>query len=157
MQESAPVLVGIDVGGTKTHLRALAGDTPVADHVRASGAAGVRPSALAVGGHACETPRQCAGTRTVLRAHVDAPALVVDDAELLVPAAGLDRGVGLVAGTGSVAVGRRADGTLVQAGGWDAVSGTRVARPGWCGRRYVPAGPPMTAARLPTCRRRPCS
>ncbi|OLZ74545.1 ATPase [Streptomyces sp. IMTB 2501] len=146
MQESTPVLVGIDVGGTKTHLRALAGGTLVADRVRTSGGwrphdpvaaagwlaglvtdalpAGVRPSALAVGGHACETPRQCAEIRTVLRAHVDVPALVVGDAELLVPAAaGLDRGVGLVAGTGSVAVGRRADGTLVQVGGWGALLG----------------------------------
>ncbi|MER6384994.1 ATPase, partial [Streptomyces sp. NPDC001127] len=86
-----------------------------AREVRASGLvadalpAGLRPSALAVGGHACETPRQCTGIRNGLRAHVDAPALVVGDAELLVPAAGLGRGVGLVAGTGSVAVGRPAD------------------------------------------------
>ncbi|KUN09652.1 ATPase [Streptomyces yokosukanensis] len=145
MQHSAPVLVGIDVGGTKTHLRAVADGAPVADHVRASGGwrphdpaaaagwlaalaadalpAGVRPAALAVGGHACETPRQCAEIRTALRGHVDAPALVVGDAELLLPAAGLDRGIALVAGTGSVAVGRRADGTPVQVGGWGAVLG----------------------------------
>ncbi|WEO93754.1 BadF/BadG/BcrA/BcrD ATPase family protein [Streptomyces sp. FXJ1.172] len=145
MPDSLPVLVGIDVGGTKTHLRAVAGDTTVADHVRPSSGwrphhpvaaagwlarlvagalpAGLRPSALAVGGHACETPRQCAQIRTALRLHFDAPALVVGDAELLVPAAGLDRGVGLVAGTGSVAVGRQADGTPVQVGGWGAVLG----------------------------------
>jgi N-acetylglucosamine kinase-like BadF-type ATPase len=43
--------------------------------------------------------------------------------ELLVPAAGLDKGVGLVAGTGSVAVGRLADGNPVQVGGWGAVLG----------------------------------
>ncbi|MER6736801.1 N-acetylglucosamine kinase [Streptomyces puniciscabiei] len=145
MQDSLPVLVGIDVGGTKTHLRAVAGDTRVADHVRASSGwrphdpvaaaswlagliagalpSGLRPSALAVGGHACETPRQCEQIRLALRLHFDVPALVVGDAELLVPAAGLDRGVGLVAGTGSVAVGRRADGTLVQVGGWGAALG----------------------------------
>ncbi|KOV56239.1 ATPase [Streptomyces sp. MMG1121] len=138
-------MVGIDVGGTKTHLRAVAGDTPVADHVRVSDGwrphepvaaadwlarliadalpAGHRPSALAVGGHACETPRQCARIRAALRRHVDAPVLVVGDAELLLPAAGLEKGVGLVAGTGSVAVGRRADGTPVQVGGWGAVLG----------------------------------
>jgi N-acetylglucosamine kinase-like BadF-type ATPase len=145
VQDSAPVLVGIDVGGTKTHLRAVAGDAQVADLVRASGGwrphdaaaaafwlaglvtdglpSGARPSALAVGGHACETPRQCALLRTALRAYVDVPALVVGDAELLVPAAGLDKGVGVVAGTGSVAVGRRADGTPVQVGGWGAALG----------------------------------
>lgn len=142
---SGPLVLGIDVGGTKTHLRALAGDTPVTDHVRLSlgwrphdpvAAAGwlaalvaealptgVRPTALAVGGHACETPRQCAQIRTALQLHFDVPALVVGDAELLAPAAGLDKGVGLVAGTGSVAVGRTADGTLVQVGGWGAVLG----------------------------------
>ncbi|KUN79478.1 ATPase [Streptomyces bungoensis] len=145
MHDSPPLWVGIDVGGTKTRLRALAGDALVADRVRASSGwrphdpaaaagwlarlvtdalpAGVRPSALAVGGHACETPRQCAEIRTALRSYVDAPALVVGDAELLVPAAGLDKGVGLVAGTGSVAVGRAADGTRVQVGGWGAVLG----------------------------------
>ncbi|WP_405593865.1 N-acetylglucosamine kinase [Streptomyces sp. NBC_01092] len=142
---SSPLVVGIDVGGTKTHLRAHAGDALVADHVRTSSGwrphdpvaaagwlaslvadclpRGVRPSALAVGGHACETPRQCAQLRTALQLHFDAPASVVGDAELIVPAAGLDKGVGLVAGTGSVAVGRLADGSPVQVGGWGAVLG----------------------------------
>ncbi|WP_369251596.1 N-acetylglucosamine kinase [Streptomyces sp. R41] len=145
MQDFTPLVIGIDVGGTKAHLRAYAGDGLVADHVRTSSgwrphdpvaAAGwlaklvadavptfARPSALAVGGHACETPRQCAQIRTALQLHFDAPALVVGDAELLVPAAGLDKGVGLVAGTGSVAVGRLVDGSPVQVGGWGAVLG----------------------------------
>ncbi|MFE0515109.1 N-acetylglucosamine kinase [Streptomyces sp. NPDC058964] len=142
---SSPLVVGVDVGGTKTHVRAVAGDRTVADHVRTSSGwrphhpeaaagrlaalvrdalpAGARPSALAVGGHACETPRQCAAIRTALRDLLGVPVTVVGDAELLVPAAGLDRGVGLVAGTGSVAVGRRADGTPLQIGGWGAVLG----------------------------------
>ncbi|MFF4544938.1 N-acetylglucosamine kinase [Streptomyces sp. NPDC001435] len=142
---SCPLVVGIDVGGTKTHLRAVAGDRTVADHVRTSSGwrphhpgaaagwlaallrealpAGARPAALAIGGHACETPRQCAAIRTPLRDLLDVPVTVVGDAELLVPAAGLIKGVGLVAGTGSVAVGRRADGLAVQVGGWGAVLG----------------------------------
>ncbi len=142
---SCPLVVGIDVGGTKTHLRAFTGERSVADHVRPSSGwrphdpvaaagwlaalvaealpTGARPSAVAVGGHACETPRQCAQIRTALQLHFDAPALVMGDAELLVPAAGLDRGVGLVAGTGSVAVGRLDDGRPVQVGGWGAVLG----------------------------------
>jgi N-acetylglucosamine kinase-like BadF-type ATPase len=142
---SRPLVVGIDVGGTKTHIRAFAGDTRVADHVRPSSGwrphdpvaaagwlaalvagalpPGARPSAVAVGGHACETPRQCTQIRTALHLHFDAPALVVGDAELLVPAAGLPTGVGLVAGTGSVAVGRLGDGTPVQVGGWGAMLG----------------------------------
>ncbi|MDX2822729.1 BadF/BadG/BcrA/BcrD ATPase family protein [Streptomyces ipomoeae] len=145
MQDSTPVAVGIDVGGTKTQLRALAGTDSVADHVRPShgwrphdhpAAAGwlaslieevlpahLRPSAVAVGAHACETPRQCEAIRLLLEERLDVPCLIVGDAELLVPAAGLDKGVGLVAGTGSVAVGRRADGTAVQVGGWGAALG----------------------------------
>lgn len=142
---SRPLVVGIDVGGTKTHLRASAGDAVVADHVRASSGwrphdvpsavrwladlleealpTGVRPAAVAVGAHACETPRQCAQLRAGLEELLGVPARVVGDAELLVPAAGFDKGVGLVAGTGSVAVGRLADGTAVQVGGWGAVLG----------------------------------
>ncbi|MEV0638252.1 BadF/BadG/BcrA/BcrD ATPase family protein [Streptomyces sp. NPDC050619] len=148
MQDASPagtLVVGIDVGGTKTHLRAFAGEHSVADHVRPSSGwrphdpvaaagwlaaliaealpAGSRPSAVAVGGHACETPRQCGQIRTALQLHFDAPALVMGDAELLVPAAGLDRGVGLVAGTGSVAVARLGDGSPVQVGGWGAALG----------------------------------
>ncbi|MFC9927659.1 BadF/BadG/BcrA/BcrD ATPase family protein [Streptomyces sp. NPDC127190] len=145
MQDVTPLRVGIDVGGTKTQLRAVAGDALVADHVRPSSGwrphdpvtaagwlarlvaealpPGTRPAALAVGGHACETAGQCARIRDALHLHFDAPARVVGDAELLVPAAGLDKGVGLVAGTGSVAVGRRPDGTTVQVGGWGAVLG----------------------------------
>ncbi|MEU9188831.1 BadF/BadG/BcrA/BcrD ATPase family protein [Streptomyces sp. NPDC048484] len=176
MPDSMPVAVGIDVGGTKTHLRAEAGvrpdsgadtgsrattgsgpGTPVADHVTmvadhvrtstgwrphdpAAAAAwlaaliddalprGTRPAAVAVGGHACETPRQCEEIRSALHALVQTPGRhvpcrVVGDAELLVPAAGLDKGVGLVAGTGSVAVGLLADGTGIQVGGWGAVLG----------------------------------
>ncbi|MEU9284629.1 BadF/BadG/BcrA/BcrD ATPase family protein [Streptomyces sp. NPDC048275] len=149
---SSPLVVGIDVGGTKTHLRALVGADPVADHVRPSSGwrphepaaaarwltalvhealpVDTRPAALAVGGHACETPRQCAGIAAALREVLDVPVLVVGDAELLVPAAGLDKGVGLVAGTGSVAVGRLADGSTVQIGGWGAVLGDEGAAAG---------------------------
>ncbi|MEV6485908.1 BadF/BadG/BcrA/BcrD ATPase family protein [Streptomyces sp. NPDC051576] len=145
MQDFTPLVVGIDVGGTKTHLRACAGADVVADHIRASSGwrphdpataadwlttlvrdalpEGARPSAVAVGGHACETPRQCAGIRAALEERLSVPALVVGDAELLVPAAGLDKGVGLVAGTGSVAVGLLADGGRLQVGGWGAVLG----------------------------------
>ncbi|WNZ06869.1 BadF/BadG/BcrA/BcrD ATPase family protein [Streptomyces sp. 11x1] len=145
MPDSRPVAVGIDVGGTKTHLRAVTGTDPVADHIRTSRGwrphdraaaaawlatlvgevlpAHTPPSAVAVGAHACETPRQCEEIRLALQERLQVPCLVVGDAELLAPAAGFDKGVGLVAGTGSVAVGRSADGTAVQVGGWGAVLG----------------------------------
>ncbi|MEU6227696.1 BadF/BadG/BcrA/BcrD ATPase family protein [Streptomyces sp. NPDC047042] len=148
MQDSPfprPLVVGIDVGGTKTHLRARAGDESIADHVRPSSGwrphdpvaaagwlaalvtdtlpAGSRPAAVAMGGHGCETPRQCEEIRSALEACLGVPCRIVGDAELLVPAVGLDRGAGLVAGTGSVAVGRLEDGSPVQVGGWGALLG----------------------------------
>ncbi|MDX6316182.1 MAG: hypothetical protein QOF44_5646 [Streptomyces sp.] len=147
MQDSTALVVGIDVGGTKTHLRACVGDDIVVDHVRtsrgwrphnASHAAdwltelihhalpvGYRPASVAVGAHACETPRQSALIRQALVARLGGhvPCHVVNDSRLLVPALGLDRGVGLVAGTGSIAVGQLPDGTAVQVGGWGAVLG----------------------------------
>jgi N-acetylglucosamine kinase-like BadF-type ATPase len=147
VQDSIALVVGIDVGGTKTHLQAYAGDRIVADHVRASRdwrphhaadaadwltelihhalPAGSRPVSVAVGAHACETPRQAELIRGALVARLGGgvPCHVVNDSRLLVPALGLDKGVGLVAGTGSVAVGELPDGTAVQVGGWGAVLG----------------------------------
>jgi N-acetylglucosamine kinase-like BadF-type ATPase len=141
----APLVVGIDVGGTKTHLRACSGAEVVIDAVRPSSGwrphhpgeaaqwlaglvkealpADARPASVAVGAHGCETPRQGAVLQQALGALLDVPRRIVNDAELLVPALGLKQGVGLVAGTGSVAVGHLADGTLVQVGGWGAVLG----------------------------------
>ncbi|WP_128375718.1 N-acetylglucosamine kinase [Streptomyces cavernae] len=156
MQDSTPLAVGIDVGGTKTHVRAVSLDGsdagPAVDHVRGSGGwrphdpgaaaawlaallhealpPNTRPGAVAVGGHGCETPCQCELIRSALRPLLDAPCLITGDAELLVPAAGLDKGVGLVAGTGSVAVGRLADGEPVQVGGWGAALGDEGAAAG---------------------------
>jgi N-acetylglucosamine kinase-like BadF-type ATPase len=147
VQDSTALVVGIDVGGTKTHLRALAGRDIVTDLVRTSG--GWRPhdpcgaarwlvdivhealpgrpvssvASVAVGAHGCESPRQNALIHRELGRLLGVPRTVVNDAELLVPALGLDKGIGLVAGTGSVAVGHLADGTLVQVGGWGAVLG----------------------------------
>ncbi|TKA12129.1 BadF/BadG/BcrA/BcrD ATPase family protein [Actinacidiphila oryziradicis] len=145
MQDRTTLVVGIDVGGTKTHLRARAGDDTVADLVRTSrgwqphdpqGAANwltdlihealpedARPHAVAVGGRDCETPRQSELIRQALGQRLGALCRVVNDAELLVPALGLAEGVGLVAGTGAVAVGHTAAGELVQVGGWGAVLG----------------------------------
>ncbi|HYZ02664.1 MAG TPA: BadF/BadG/BcrA/BcrD ATPase family protein, partial [Candidatus Binatia bacterium] len=52
-----------------------------------------------------------------------ARVLVVTDARLVLAAAGLDAGVALVAGTGSIAFGRNAAGVEVRAGGWGPLLG----------------------------------
>ncbi|WP_336707926.1 BadF/BadG/BcrA/BcrD ATPase family protein [Oerskovia sp. USHLN155] len=146
------IVVGVDIGGTKTHVRVACDEERLVDLVvpstgwaaLPSGAAArwvaervhvalgrCRPALrladvahLAVGAHGCETPRQCATLADELHHLLDVRCTVVNDAQLLVPAAGLDEGIGLVAGTGSVAVGRhRETGTYLSAGGWGWVLG----------------------------------
>ncbi|MEO3876400.1 BadF/BadG/BcrA/BcrD ATPase family protein [Nonomuraea sp. B12E4] len=142
------MVIGVDVGGTKTRLRlaGLAGGEVAVDRTVPSagwqtrslpGAAawlaervaalprpGDEVARVVAGAHGCETPEQCAGLERELRALLGLPVTVVNDAELLVPAAGLPAGIGLVAGTGSVAVGRhRETGRHMSAGGWGWVLG----------------------------------
>ncbi|HTJ71370.1 MAG TPA: BadF/BadG/BcrA/BcrD ATPase family protein [Actinospica sp.] len=145
------VRVGIDVGGTKTHLRAFAGPRLLADQVyssegwvpadfrRAAGfladlisraIPGVTPVAVAVGAHGCDSAEDGAALAAALEPLVGGPCLVLNDAELLAPAVGLGDGIGLVAGTGSVAVGRDAAGRPVYVGGWGWLFGDEGSAPG---------------------------
>jgi N-acetylglucosamine kinase-like BadF-type ATPase len=145
------VRVGIDVGGTKTHVRAVAASRLRADQVyssegwipadfrRAAGflaeliartIPGVTPAAVAVGAHGCDSAEDGASLARELELLVGAPCLVLNDAELLAPAVGLGDGIGLVAGTGSVAVGRDAAGRPVYVGGWGWLFGDEGSAPG---------------------------
>ncbi len=178
MPERAPGLViGMDIGATKTHLRAARSGHVVADRVLPSenwttadrGAAisrmvefveFVRPreselTAIAVGAHGCDSASTCDELRSGLIASVGVPCVVLNDAELLVPAAGLATGIGLVAGTGSVAVGRDTQGSAVYVGGWGWLLGDEGGAAGLV-REAVKAGlaardrgePPDLLARL---------
>ncbi|MFE2429879.1 N-acetylglucosamine kinase [Streptomyces sp. NPDC059373] len=142
-----PTVAGVDIGGTKTRiLLADARDgTQTGDRTVDSTGWQTRsipdaaawltrqlrtvtgatvPERIAVGAHGCETPEQCALLAAELRALTGIPADVVNDAELLVPAAGFEHGIGVVAGTGSIAVGRHRDtGAYLSAGGWGWVLG----------------------------------
>lgn len=132
-------LVGVDVGGTKTHVRARMATGAELEAVTLTAAwrpfeQERDPSALlevvqrvaevgvgtivTLGVHGCDTREQCVEFSAALSAHSDASFTVVNDAELLVPAAGFTEGIGLVLGTGSIIVGERRDGGLVTAGGW---------------------------------------
>jgi N-acetylglucosamine kinase-like BadF-type ATPase len=139
------LLVGVDVGGTKLAVRAetLSGE-PVADvTLVASGwsatpagsaaawlvsqlsrclPAGGRVVAAGVGAQGCDSARIGEDLRLALAA-LGVSAIVVNDGALLVPAAGLDAGIGIVAGTGSIAVGTGASGEVLLAGGWGWVLG----------------------------------
>lgn len=144
--------VGIDVGGTKTHVRAALGRDVITDRVyssegwhftdfqRAAGFLadvveralphGTPVAAVAVGAHGCDSAQDCAGVRAELERLLPARCLVLNDAELLVPAVGLTAGVGVVAGTGSIAVGRDSGGDPVYVGGWGWLLGDEGSAPG---------------------------
>jgi glucosamine kinase len=137
--------LGIDIGGTKTHLavgtgRDLARERIVqTDGWRTSSfqrdAVALRDLVrtwlgepalgwpLAVGARGCDSTSLCAELARELGRHFRGPVRVVNDAELLIPAVGLAAGIGVVAGTGSIAVARDAGGQLITAGGWGWVLG----------------------------------
>ncbi|HEX4721005.1 MAG TPA: BadF/BadG/BcrA/BcrD ATPase family protein [Pseudonocardiaceae bacterium] len=135
------VLVGVDVGATTTHVRSCRDDGAVVhDEVVATvdwrgASAPVKAGrlaqfaaravgggtlvALGVGAHGCDTEQQCRDLADAVRAVlVTAPCVVVNDARLVGPAAGRDTAIGVIAGTGSIAVGVLPDGGCVYAGGW---------------------------------------
>ena len=132
-------VVGIDAGGTKTHLRACTvGGEALADHVVASGdwssldAAGkadflVRtldstpfrePDAVGIGAHGCDSDDECEELRAAIAERLACPASVVNDAVLLQYVADRPFSANLVLGTGSIVVAATAAGTTLYAGGW---------------------------------------
>lgn len=139
------VVAGLDVGGTKVAVRvARLSGGEVGDGVYAAEdwsavpapaaaawllerlgralPAGCTVAALGVGAQGCDSAAIAADLRRELGSR-GVRAAVVNDGQLLVPAAGLDRGIGLVAGTGSIGAGTDADGNVVLAGGWGWVLG----------------------------------
>ncbi|TPJ64822.1 BadF/BadG/BcrA/BcrD ATPase family protein [Mesorhizobium sp. B2-7-1] len=138
------LLAGVDIGGTKTRIMGRRGNivlfdkTIVTDEWRirqmeadaAKLAAivmdlcdGAAPAAMAVGAHGCDTDEQCRRFQALLSAALKTSVQVVNDAELMVPAAGYDDGIGVVAGTGSIAVARTVEGKMLAAGGWGWILG----------------------------------
>jgi N-acetylglucosamine kinase-like BadF-type ATPase len=146
------VVAGLDVGGTKIAVRVEAVDgrrlvnteLPAEDwsaspvdvaatwlHMRLHR---VLPraselAAVGIGAQGCDTQRHCAELAAALGA-VGVRATVVNDAALLVPAAGLTTGIGVVAGTGAIGVGQNARGDTVFAGGWGWVIGDEAGSAG---------------------------
>lgn len=143
------LVAGIDVGGTKTRVRVETADGAEAADTTAPTAgwrgtsfevkaellaerltALVAPldpaglAAVAVGAHGCDLEEESEELALHLRCRLPHVTwVVVNDAELVAPAAGTPDAVGLIAGTGSVAVGRTPAGGRVHAGGWGWVVG----------------------------------
>jgi glucosamine kinase len=134
-------LLGLDVGGTRSRARlwsagriAAESDAPSAS-LPAAGLAGAQSAlgalladvradgpepldAICVGSAGLSVP----GTRQFLHTQLapltrSGTVVIVSDVDLVLPAAGLDAGVAVICGTGSVAVGSFA-GRVVQLGGW---------------------------------------
>ncbi|WP_040163893.1 BadF/BadG/BcrA/BcrD ATPase family protein [Microbacterium gorillae] len=137
------MLMGIDVGGTKTHVRVEFAGEQLLDAVlptvqwRIGGLIGddqnaarllawaqehvdddISDAALVIGAHGLDSARQIEDFRLQLVGAHRGPVRAVNDAELLVPAAGLDSGIAVVAGTGSKVIGRTVEGETVAVGGW---------------------------------------
>jgi N-acetylglucosamine kinase-like BadF-type ATPase len=131
-------VLGLDIGGSKTHALLVDGGAVLAEHTVASAniasvgpaAAGAALDALAValpegphtvcaGAAGADSPAGRARLATLLAERFPgARVAVTHDTAIILAAAGLDAGVVLIAGTGSVAWGRRTDGAQARAGGW---------------------------------------
>ncbi|AGT09908.1 N-acetylglucosamine kinase [Paracoccus aminophilus] len=143
------LILGVDIGGTKTHLRLRHGAherdliVPTADWRRREWQAdaskllamahdfvgGQAVDALAVGANGCDDQSECQAFEDAFRAAGAGPVRVVNDAELMPAAFGLDGQIGVVAGTGSIAVCRDSAGAMLVAGGWGWVIGDEGSAP----------------------------
>lgn len=144
-------IVGVDLGGTKTQVAAACEaqlttnvTTPSMDWAQVPWPDAAKWLAevldalvpewrgaahLVVGAHGCDSPAQIEQLRLPLLEMTSAVCEVLNDAELIVPASGLENGVGLVVGTGSIAAGRTPAGHTVTAGGWGWILGDEGSAP----------------------------
>lgn len=143
------VLVGLDVGGTKTAVivealdgtRLVETELPsdgwdaepielgaawVLDAVRRAVPDGTEVLAIGVGAQGLDTAEIAHEFAAALRV----PAIAVNDAALLVPAAGLEHGIGVISGTGAIAVSTDAEGRPLITGGWGWVIGDEAGAAG---------------------------
>jgi N-acetylglucosamine kinase-like BadF-type ATPase len=136
---SAPVVLGLDIGGSTTRGRVSAGGRVVAEasgpsaSLAAAGAERARQvlsgllvslgrpavDAAVAGAAGCDTESGRSRMADLLRPLLPGARVeVVHDTRLVLAAAGLDAGIVLIAGTGSVAWGRTPSGEEARAGGW---------------------------------------
>ena len=85
--------------------------------------------ALGVGAQGCDTAEHCRELAHEL-GELGLRSTVVNDAALLVEAAGFHEGIGVISGTGAIAVGQDASGDYLITGGWGWVLGDEAGAPG---------------------------
>ncbi len=136
-------VVGVDIGGTKTHLRLRHRGSerdlvvPTSDwrhrewqrdahnlvELVERFAEGVSLAAMGIGAHGCDDKSECDAFEAAFRVATPVLVRVVNDAELMPAAFGFERQIGVVAGTGSIAVCRTTEGEMLVAGGWGWIIG----------------------------------
>jgi N-acetylglucosamine kinase-like BadF-type ATPase len=145
MADMKDCIIALDIGGTKAHLvietvdgtRILDTQIPsqdwdaepleqgaawVAAKLAANIPADVTIASLAFGAQGINSADIGQGLTAEL-AKLGYPATVVNDAALIVAAAGLDDGIGIIAGTGAIGVSKDKSGAHIAAGGWGSVIG----------------------------------
>lgn len=133
------MIAGIDIGGTKTQLLIEADGETVGERVvhtaewRARidhdadaqalvsllvATAGTAPAITVVGAHGCDSDEDRLALQARLARRLSGAVLVLNDSELLLPAAGKATGISVISGTGSIAVSRDALRRMIASGGW---------------------------------------
>jgi len=133
------VLVGIDIGGTKTEIVATSASAEMSAAMATSSwrtradiesdteqlvgailklTGGHQPEIVVAGAHGCDTDEARENVQDQLARRLDGIVLVLNDSELLLPAAGKQYGISVISGTGSIAVARSMDRRMLAAGGW---------------------------------------
>ena len=133
--------VGIDIGGTKTHTRVEADGKVLMDATvltsswRWGGLLDDEDNAtrllelfaqiplsdlapLALGAHGLDSAKQCLDFEALVAANRRGLVRAVNDVELVGPAAGFDKAIAVISGTGSKIVAHDANGTMLSAGGY---------------------------------------
>lgn len=133
------MIAGIDIGGTKTQLVVEATGEKVAEKILYTAAwrarnnedadaealaslivaaGGAMPTITVIGAHGCDSDDDRLALQIRLARHLSGTVLVLNDSELLLPAAGKSSGISVISGTGSIAVSRDSKRRMIAAGGW---------------------------------------
>lgn len=150
-------MIGLDIGGTKTHGVRFEGGVPVMDesvgssnvqNVSRDVAAANLAELFALIGHGTvdevyagaggiDTEDDARALAALIEPHVSGARItVVHDSRLLLAAGGASTGVAVIAGTGSAAWGRNSNGEEARAGGWGYLLGDEGSGY-WLGREAV--------------------
>lgn len=152
-------LVGLDIGGSKTHAVAVgrSGSLPAQEVMAGSAnlsSVGITEAgrqldsvfdglgrdgiaAVCAGAAGVDTPEQEQRLQRLIQSKVpSARVSIVHDTHLILAAAGVEHGIAVISGTGSVAWGRTPAGATARAGGWGYLLGDEGSGY-WVGRRAV--------------------